>query len=238
MRALAIVHETDTGPGVFAEAALARGVTIDRWLISHEAAPPADPNRYDAVMVFGGSQNADQVAQHRWLETEHAVLERLLEREVPVLGVCLGAQLLAQAAGGTVRPATRPEIGWREVRITDEAQDDPVLGALGPSFSALEWHSYEFLLPPGATALARSEACLQACRIGERAWGIQFHAEVTLADYESWIDHYRDDLGRGQNAVSGERLRVETRRGIMAWNELGRGLCGRFLDTARTARRL
>ena len=230
MRALAIVHETDTGPGVFAEAARDRGVSIDRWWIAQEARPPADPNGYDAVMSFGGSQNADQVARHRWLETEHAVLERLLEREVPLLGVCLGAQLLAQAAGGLVRPAAQPEVGWREVRVTDEAGEDPLLGALAPSFPALEWHSYEFLLPPGATPLALSDACLQACRIGERAWAIQFHAEVTLEDYESWIDQHRDDLGRGPNGLSAERLREQTRRGIQAWNELGRGLCGRFFD--------
>ncbi len=234
VRALAIVHETDTGPGVFAEAALARGVNIDRWLIARGAGPPADPGEYDAVMSFGGSQNADQTAQHRWLETEHAVLGRLLEREVPLLGVCLGAQLLAQAAGGVVRAAAQPEIGWREVRIADEGRDDPVLGDLGPSFPALEWHSYEFLLPPGATPLARSHECLQAYRIGESAWGIQFHAEVTLADYESWIDQHRDDLGTAPNGRSAERLREQTRRGIEAWNELGRGLCGRFLDMVKT----
>jgi len=233
VRALAIVHETDTGPGVFGEAALDRGVSIDRWLISQEARPPADPGEYDAVMSFGGAQNADQVAEHRWLEIENAVLERLLEREVPLLGVCLGAQLLAQAAGGVVRPAAEPEIGWREVRLTEEAREDPVLGALPASFPALEWHSYEFLLPPGATPLAHSGACLQACRIGEHAWGIQFHAEVALADYESWIDHHRDDLGSGRSGLSAERLRMETRRGIKAWNDLGRGLCGRFLDAAR-----
>ncbi|MDQ6608080.1 MAG: type 1 glutamine amidotransferase [Actinomycetota bacterium] len=233
MRALAIVHETDTGPGVFAEAALARGVRIDRWLIAQEASPPAVPEEYDAVISFGGSQNADQVAQHRWLETENAVLERLLEREVPLLGVCLGAQLLAQAAGGAVRPAAQPEIGWREVRTTDAGREDPVIGALGPRFPALEWHSYEFLLPPRATSLARSDACLQACRIGERAWGIQFHAEVTLADYESWIDQYRDDLLSAPIGLSADQLREQTRRGIEAWNDLGRCLCGRFLDTAR-----
>jgi GMP synthase-like glutamine amidotransferase len=235
VRALAIVHETDTGPGVFAAAAQARGVAIDRWLIAQEPRPPSDPAGYDAVMSLGGAQNVDQVAQHPWLETENAVLEALLQRGVPLLGVCLGAQLLAQAAGGVVRAAAQPEIGWREVRITGEGRDDPVLGALGPSFSALEWHSYEFLLPPGATPLARSDACLQGCRIGERAWGIQFHAEVTLVDYESWIDQHRDDLGSAPTGLSAERLREQTRRGIEVWNDLGRGLCGRFLDTARGA---
>ncbi len=235
MRALAIVHEIDAGPGVFADAALTRDVTIDRWLITEQSRPPADPSEYDAVMSFGGSQNADQGAQHRWLGTENAALERLLERKVPVLGVCLGAQLLAQAAGASVRPAARPEIGWREVRVLDEAREDPVIGALGPSFPALEWHSYEFLLPPGATPLARSDACLQAFRIDDSAWGIQFHAEVTLADYESWIDQHRDDLDTDPTGLPAERLREQTRRGIVAWNELGRGICGRFLDAAAGA---
>jgi GMP synthase-like glutamine amidotransferase len=232
MRALAIVHEADAGPGVFAEAAAARGARIDSWLIAEEPRPPADPHGYDAVLSFGGAQNADQGAQYPWLETEDALLSSLLRRGVPLLGVCLGAQLLAQAAGGPVGPAARPEIGWHQVRITPQAQGDPVIGALAPSFPALQWHGYEFQLPPGATPLAISDSCLQACRIGRSAWAIQFHAEVTLGDYGSWIDQHRDAAGMVSPGLSAERLHRETRRGIAAWNELGRDLCGRFLDVA------
>jgi GMP synthase-like glutamine amidotransferase len=176
MRALAIVHQSDAGPGVFAEEIAARGDQLDAWLIAQGEPVPMDALHYDAVLTFGGAMNADEEDAHPWLAEEKALLAELLERGVPTLGVCLGAQLLAEAAGARPRRAARPEIGWYPVQVAAEAADDPLLGPLAPEFRALEWHSYEFPLPPGATTLAHSAGCLQAYRIGEVAWGIQFHA--------------------------------------------------------------
>jgi GMP synthase-like glutamine amidotransferase len=150
-----------------------------------------------------------------------------------VLGVCLGAQLLAAAAGGEARRAAVPEIGWYDVAITPEGESDPLLAALAPGFEAYEWHSYECVLPQGATALAASDACLQAFRIGESAWGIQFHAEVRATDALGWIrDYATTDPDAIRLGVDQEALRAQTRERIAAWNELGRGLCGRFLAAA------
>jgi GMP synthase-like glutamine amidotransferase len=229
VRALAIVHESDTGPGVFIDAVRVRGWELDTWLIATDPDPPADPSGYDAVLTFGGAQNADEENRNGWLRTEGAILSALLDGGVPLLGVCLGAQLLCQAAGGEVARAREPEIGWYAVGVEAAADGDPVIGALPPRFDALQWHSYECRLPAGATVLATSPRCLQAFRIGEAAWGIQFHAEVTLADYESWLDNH---AGGGGPSIDGDRLRAETRARIAAWNGLGRALCGRFLDAA------
>ena len=106
-----------------------------------------------------------------------------------MLGVCLGAELIAEAEGTATRRATRPEIGWYDVKLTAAGASDPVLGPTGPRFQALEWHSYEVVLPSRATALARSDSCLQAFRIGGHAWGIQFHAEATGADCPALAGH-------------------------------------------------
>jgi GMP synthase (glutamine-hydrolysing) len=232
VRVLTIVHQPDAGPGVFGEAIRTFGAELDCWLPAAGDWPAHDPLRCDAVLTFGGAMHVDQDGEHAWLEGERALLAGLLERGVPVLGVCLGAQLLAQAAGAPVLRARQPEVGWFEVAVAGEAADDPLLGPLAPGFDALEWHSYEFLLPDRATALASSAGCLQAYRIGERAWGIQFHAEVTLADFEGWLAGYRDDEDAVGVGLDPDALRARTRSAIGEWNELGRGLCARFLERA------
>jgi GMP synthase (glutamine-hydrolysing) len=233
VRALAIVYEPDAGPGVFADAFAAGDVALDTWLAADGVAPPSNPVEYDAVLSFGGSMHVDQEDRHPWLAAQKRLLAELLERRVPVLGVCLGGQLLAAAAGTEPRPAREPEIGWYEVEVTPEGADDPVIGPLGPAFEAFEWHSYESPLPAGAVGLATTPDCLQAYRIGDSAWGIQFHAEVTLADAESWMDEYLRDENRQPPGVDIDGFRQRTRAEIGDWNELGRGLCGRFLDAIR-----
>ncbi len=105
-----------------------------------------------------------------------------------------------------------------------------------PGFEALEWHSYEFRLPAGATPLAHSDRCLQAFRAGRRAWGIQFHAEVTGADFASWLDQYATDPDAVAIGLDPDRLRAETAPRIAGWNYLGRALCERFLDVALSER--
>jgi GMP synthase (glutamine-hydrolysing) len=233
MRALAIVYQRDAGAGVFAAAVEARGAALDLWMPAEPGEPP-DLEAYDAVLAFGGAMHADQEDRHSWLREQKSLLARLLERGVPLLGVCLGAQLLAEAAGATPQRSAEPEIGWREVRLSAEGADDPLLGPLAPAFTAFEWHSYEFPLPAGATPLARSDACLQAFHLEEAVWAIQFHAEVTAQDAEAWIDDYRSDEDAVRIGLDPEALRAETHSRITAWNALGRELCARFLDVVAT----
>jgi GMP synthase (glutamine-hydrolysing) len=230
VRALAIVHQRDAGPGVFAEASRERGVELDTWLRAEVDSPPRALADYGAVMVFGGAMHADQEDRHPWLRDEKALLAELVEREVPLLGVCLGAQLLAEAAGAPPRRASQPEIGWFNVRLADQASDDPLLGPLAPGFEAFEWHSYEFSLPPGATPLAQSDVCLQSYRLGEATWGVQFHAEVSPEIVDVWIRDYRSDADAVRVGIDPKHLRARTAERIGRWGELGRGLCGRFLD--------
>lgn len=234
MRILAISHQHDAGPSVFAEAVLARGHTLEEWDLaqSHDAPaePPADPFGYDAVMTFGGAMHADQDDGIPWIVPERQLLRELLAAEVPLLGTCLGAQLLVQAAGGEVRRMPEPEIGWIDVEVTEEGADDPVLGPLAPGFSGFNWHSYECLPPDGTAILARSPNCIQAFRVGELAWGIQFHAEVSAADANYWINDWRSDEDAVRVGLDHKALRTQTAEAIPAWNELGRALCTRFLD--------
>jgi GMP synthase-like glutamine amidotransferase len=235
VRALAIVHQSDAGPGVFAEAVAAAGWELDCWLPPGADEPPADPCGYDAVLVLGGAMNVDQEESHGWMAAEKALIRELLERERPLLGLCLGSQLVAEAAGAQPRRAAQPEIGWHPVELTPAGAEDPLLGPLAPSFEAFQWHSYEFPLPPGAVALARSEVCLQAARVGPAAWAIQFHPEVSAADARDWIEDYRSDPDAVAINVDPVALAAETAAKIAAFNQLGRDICRRWLATTGAA---
>lgn len=232
MRVLAIVHQRDAGPGVFVEAIESVGGQLDEWTLAERPEPPADPFGYGAVLVLGGAMNVDEEERHGWIAEEKALLRELLEREVPLLGLCLGGQLLAAAAGAEPRRASRPEIGWHRVDVTAEGEDDPLLGPLAPSFEAFQWHSYEFPLPPGAVPLAYSQVCLQAARLGERAWALQFHPEVSAADAHHWIEDYRADPDAVRIGVDPAVLGAETVRKISAFNQLGQELCQQWLRAA------
>ncbi|MBS1680019.1 MAG: type 1 glutamine amidotransferase [Actinobacteria bacterium] len=236
VRVLAIVHQTDAGPGVFGDVIRERGGTVDQWMLPQSAGPPADPLGYDAVLVLGGSMNADEGGRHGWIGTERGLVGRLLEQRVPLMGICLGGQMVAAAAGAVPRRAARPEIGWHAVEVTEAGRQDPVLGPLAPRFEALQWHGYEFPLPPGAMALARSEVCLQAARIGELAWAIQFHPEVTAADALRWTADSATDPDAIRIGLDPTALALEIEAKIGAFNDLGRDLCGRWLDVAAAAR--
>ncbi len=220
VRVLAITHGANVGPGVFGDAVSAAGHELDTWHVELGGAPrrPAD-----AVLVFGGAMHPDQDERHPWLRAEHEFLAEHLEGGTPLLGVCLGAQLIAKAAGAEVRPAREPEVGWLPV---ERIADDPVLDVLPRRFDAFQWHHYTYDLPAEATELARSDVASQAFRLG-RAVGIQFHAEVTAATVESWLAEDPDDV------PDAAALRRQTTERIAGWNELGRALCRRFLETAQ-----
>ncbi|MBM3666805.1 MAG: type 1 glutamine amidotransferase [Actinobacteria bacterium] len=238
MRVLALTYQSDAGPGVFAEAVRARGGEIDEWLIPDGAEPPSDPYGYDAVMTFGGSMNTDEEGGYPWIRSQRELIAGLVDAGRPLLGACLGAQLLVEAIGGQVLRMPGYEIGWFDTEVLPEAADDPLIGPMAPGFESFNWHRYECLLPAGVATLARSEHCVHAFRIREAVWGIQFHAEVTPANANSWIDEWKEDEDSVTFGPDPELLRAETSDKIAAWNEVGRSLCTRFLDAVAASRAL
>ena len=228
MRVLSIVHEpTSTGGGgLFEDLVEQRGDRLERVSIAHDASPLDAPGGYDAIMVFGGAMHPDQDAEHPWLADEATFIREALAREVPLLGVCLGAQLIARAVGASVGPAARAEVGWHTVRLNAAGREDPVLGVLPPRVDAFQWHYYGFDLPTDAELLAENEAAHQAYRLGERTWGVQFHPEVTRHMLDFWFVEGAAEL------PDPATIRAETDAYLGAWNEHGRRLAGAFLDLA------
>ncbi len=229
MRVLTIVHEEDAGSGIFDEVLVAAGTDVDTWMAAEQAEPPARPSAYDAILTFGGSAHPHQEDRNPWLATEKRFLVDALRHQVPLLGICLGAELIAEADGARAQKLAHPEIGWYEVRVTDQGASDPLMGPIGASFSALEWHSYEVPLPAGAIALADSASCLQAYRLGNSAWGLQFHAEVTAQDFQHWLDNYSIDEDAVAEGIDPAAIAGETEARLSAWHAIGRGICERFL---------
>jgi GMP synthase-like glutamine amidotransferase len=232
MRVLSIVHEgTSTGGGgLFEDLVEQRGDRLERWVTVNGGTGPDAPERYDAIMVFGGAMHPDQDAQHPWLSEETAFLQEVLARDVPLLGVCLGAQLVARAAGAWIGPAEASEVGWTTVEVNDGGRDDPVIGVLPDRVDAFQWHHYTFELPAGATLLAESANARQAYRLGEHTWAIQFHAEVTRHMLEAWFVQGADELPKPAS-----EMWAETDSLLGRWNEHGRRLCAAFLDRASSA---
>ena len=227
MRVLSVTHGPSVPGGVFDEAVEAAGHTLERWQVPDGGTP--DPaGRYDAIMVFGGSMHPDQDDRFDWLGNEAEFLGDALATEVPVLGVCLGAQMLARAAGAGVRAATAPEIGWYDVSLTPEGSSDPVLGVLPSRATVFQWHHYTFDVPEGGVELARSEVCTQAFRLdGRPAWGIQFHAEVTYPMLSAWVDEDPAEL-----PMAPTELLAESKDVIGRSNAQGRWLADAFLREA------
>jgi len=221
-----VIHEEAARAGVFGDEVAARGHRLEEWSFAWERPLQRPLETYGAVLVLGGSMHADQDDQHPWLREEDAFLRRLLELRLPVLGVCLGVQLIAKAAGARVYSLREPEIGWAPVEVTDAGAEDPVLGRLPRRFDAFHWHYYTYDLPDAAVELARSPTCTQALRLGESTWGIQFHAEVTLPQIELWTEQDDDE-------PVPQSLLLESHRKIGESNELGRRLCGAFLEYAQ-----
>lgn len=231
MRILSIVHGRDARSGIFRRAIEEAGHTLDErsFALGNE---PEHVRGYDALIVLGGAMNVHEEDANPWLPTERTLIEEALEARIPLLGICLGSQLLASVAGADVYRVDTPEIGWYEVDLTPEGADDPLLGRLPQRFTAYQWHSYGSRLPEGAVALASSPVCLQAYRLGDLAWGTQFHCEVTREICESWISSFHTDPDAVAMGFDQQAARERVAEEIGRWNELGRRLADGLLAVA------
>ncbi len=221
MRVLALTHGPSVGPGVFGDAIRSGGHQLLERVVPAEG---LGPHGADAVVVLGGAMHPDQEETHGWLRAEVEWIAQELERGTPLLGVCLGSQLVARAGGADVYRAAEPEVGWIPVDV--RSGDDPVAGELPRRFRAFQFHEYTHDLPAGAVELARSAVCTQAFRLGN-AWGVQFHPEVRLEQIESWVVEEPDAVADVDAFLAESRARIDD------WNELGRRLCTAFLHTAQ-----
>lgn len=224
MRILSLVHGPLVRSELYGDIVRADGHEFVERSVGDDPDALASADEYDAVLVFGGQMNVDEEDEHPWLRDEDELIRTLVARDVPVLGVCLGGQLLAKAAGAHVGPSPESERGFVRVELTDEAKGDPLFGSLPHEFDVFAMHEYAFHVPDGAVELARSSVCCQAFRLGDRAWALQFHPEIRLEQIAEWVR-----LGGRPN---GDAIVAELRERIDDWQAFGAQLLRAFLRAA------
>jgi GMP synthase (glutamine-hydrolysing) len=210
------------GPGRIAEIAreMGLGITVHR-LFDHDAVPDTIPSS-DLLVVMGGSMGVGDLGDPCWpfLAAEVELLARLLREDRPVLGICLGAQLMARALGARVYPLRvgdppirHLEVGWGPVTFVRPTESEPSLAGLNQSEDVLHWHGDTFDLPSGTVLLASTLACPhQMFRFGRRAFGLQFHIEVAAADVSEWVQDDAAFVLAAGGSTGAERILADTVR--------------------------
>lgn len=190
------------------------------------------PDQISGLIVLGGPMNVDEIERYPFLAAETRWIEEAIATDTPVLGICLGAQLIAKALGAPVYPMGRREIGWGDVTLTTAAEDDLLFAGCPKTFTAFHWHGDAFEIPLGAVQLARSALCdRQAFRFGRLVYALQFHLETTTAVINDWVNNpiMLSELASCEG-VTAEGLQEETLFRIDDLNELGHKVLTRFAE--------
>jgi GMP synthase-like glutamine amidotransferase len=185
-----VQHVSFEGPGLIAQIAARRGIEL-RLCHPYLGDPLPSHAELDGLVVMGGPMSVVDITEHPYLVEEEKLIAAMVRAGRPVLGVCLGAQLMAHALGARIHRGEQAEIGFGTVSLTGEGREDPVLGSLGAeSLPVMHWHQDTFDLPEHALWLARSALYPhQAFRVGERAYGLQFHLELDRELESAWREH-------------------------------------------------
>jgi GMP synthase-like glutamine amidotransferase len=196
MRVHWLQHADHEDLGCIAPVLARRGDRVTMSRLWAGDAPPA-PDAFDALIVMGGPMNIYQHDAHPWLAPEKRLIRAAIEAGRPVLGVCLGAQLIADVLGGPVTRNAHSEIGWFDVELNAAGRAQPLFAEWPTRFSAFHWHGDTFAIPPGAQNLMHSQACAhQGFVYGERVVALQFHLEVTAADARVWFQQEQPEPSR------------------------------------------
>jgi len=198
--------------------------------------PDAQPtlDGYQGLVILGGPMCIDQSDRFPHLKYEMKLIEQALKQDLPILGICLGAQLIAKALGAWVGPNREKEIGWYDLELTQDGRADPILGHLKPLEKIFQWHGDTFTLPQGAVHLAASPSCTQqAFRYGDKVYGLQFHLEVDEPMIERWLQVPRHiaELDALKGKIDPQQILRETPQYIGRLKELSRLTFAEFLKT-------
>jgi GMP synthase (glutamine-hydrolysing) len=198
MNALIIVHVSCEGPGLFQPVLEDRGVRVDVVDVEQGQALPASLDGVDMLVVMGGPMCVGQEQEHPYLQHEYGLLREALRQDVPVMGVCLGSQMLAHAAGAKVYRSPVNEFGWSRVELTSGGRNDPLFAGVDSSMLVFQWHGDTFDVPSDGELIATSSVVpSQAIRVGRRAYGLQFHVELDRRLLDLWMEvapEERDDV--------------------------------------------
>jgi GMP synthase-like glutamine amidotransferase len=233
MKFLVIKHVVAEGLGIFEQFCYEAGITVDVVELEKGDKFPSLEG-YSALWVMGGPMNVGDSDDYPWLLEEKVLIRHAVEDlNLPYMGVCLGAQLLAAALDGEVGFMSAPEVGLLPIYLTDAGCDHPLMSGLPETYHVLQWHGQEIMcLPAGAKILASSPQCqVQAFAVDERTFGLQFHSEVTEVTVEEWVQipTYRIDLETALGATGCDHLKQTVAAHLPIMNQQAKIVFDNFL---------
>lgn len=234
---LLILQNSPSAPAGVVGDQLARGGAVLDTRLPLDGDPlPSNPDGHDGLLVLGGPMSANDDADHPGLEAERRLIRAFAASGRPVLGICLGAQLIARAFGAEVRKHDIPETGFTRIDLTDDATGDALLGGFDALPRLMHWHYDTFDLPDGAVLLATNGVCRnQAFRLGQAVHAVQFHPEVTAEIIRDWLRRFRAE-GVSPDAIPADDLEAQMRDHLAVAEAVGRTLADRWLALVERSR--
>lgn len=232
MKVLVVQHVPLEGPGLLARTLRERGWELDiRVMGNQNSKLPVALVGYQALLILGGPMGAYEEEQYPYLFEVEALIREGVEKSLPVLGICLGGQLIARAFGATVRPNVVKEIGWYPVFLTERGKETPCFSHLPETFPVFQWHGDTFSLPREAVLLAEGKVCRnQAFLYREWALALQFHPEITPGMVRTWVRAYAEELVAFGGVMAPRELEIETARCWRQNREIYRQFVGNLCD--------
>jgi GMP synthase-like glutamine amidotransferase len=231
MTVVIVQHEESVPPGLIAQVLDEEGIDYRIFEAWHDEDWP-DVSDIGALIVMGGTMNVDETERFPFLERSRALMRSAVHSDIPILGVCLGSQMLARVSGSGVFRSDPRNAGFSGVTATPEGRGDPVIGPFADGTPVLQFHEDTFEAPDEATLLATSDTSglVQAFRIGDSAYAVQFHFEVDRDILRGWVDDIGSERMRADWGVSSEELLAIADRHLPAQTEAGRRLVKGFLS--------
>ena len=247
---LVIQHNDDDNLNDLAAPFFEAGLEIVQWHAEKTPAPVDSLDGFSGLVSLGAFAGVEEEADVAWMPVERKLIEKALELEMPVLGLCFGSQLLASVAGAEVGKSGRPEVGWYSVEMNEAAEFDPLMSVLGPEPDVIQYHYDTFTWPvsPGrinpdptdsagyaVTILGTANGMNQAFRVGKNAWGTQFHIELNLPTTLGWIATYPKAFAKAGNVpaeqveLTRKNWRLHQQRSV----SLGRAFAEQVLEFSK-----
>jgi len=225
MKLLVLQHEKCEPLGIFEELLKNRRVEY-KYCRLYEDEAPANLNKYNSLILLGGPMNVYQEKEYPFLRDDDRLTKEALKKKKPVLGICLGAQLMAKALGASVYKAQEKEIGWYKLRLTKEGKKDRIFRGFEKEFMVFQWHGDTFDIPEGAVHLASSDVVPNQAFRFNNSYALQFHLEVTAEMIRDWLKEYDEEIKSLRGKIDQEKILSDTDKQVKNLNELA----ARFID--------
>jgi GMP synthase (glutamine-hydrolysing) len=218
MTILFVQHVKNEGPGNFMQVLHEQNVPF-QILKTYSSVSFVLPADCRGVILLGGPMNVDDEPDYPFLAEEKAFIRELIRKDMPLLGICLGAQLIAQTAGGKVYQAEEKEFGWYGVEFTGDGERDPLFQGFPRSYEVFQWHEDTFSIPPQGKRLVTAEGCPnQGFKVGKQCYGIQFHLESDATMINGWLHSPMEDLSASRRVKIKEDTQLKEQE-CLVWGE-------------------